>query len=89
MQEVAFKGYPIRVEIRSAHDPHIKFGKMTKGFYELDNSAAGQIAAGVILLLFGVAMLMMSAYKTYRFCIKYTFPNWKRDKRAARYREEI
>ena len=45
---------------------------MTRGRFILDNSASGQIAAGSVLLIFGILMLMMSAYKTYRFCVKYT-----------------
>lgn len=88
LQDISFTGFPLTLEIRSAHDPHVKFGQMTSGFYELDNSASGQIAAGVILLIFGAAMLLMSAYKTYRFCVKYTFPNWQRERRAKRYRDQ-
>ena len=60
------------MEIRSAHDPHVLFGQMTRGRFVLDNSASGQIAAGSVLLIFGILMLLMSAYKTYRFCVKYT-----------------
>lgn len=71
-QEVGFHDYPMTLEIRSAKDPHILFGQMTKGKFLLDDSADSQIAAGSILLIFGILMLAMSAYKTYRFCVKYT-----------------
>lgn len=62
------------------------FGSITHGLYELDNSPGGQIAAGVILLMFAVSMLLMSLYKTYRFLIKYTFPNYNKNRRLGRYR---
>lgn len=35
-KEVDFHGYPIAVEIRSAKDPHVLFGEMTKGKFILD-----------------------------------------------------
>jgi hypothetical protein len=85
LQAIGFVGYPLVVEVRSAKDPHLLFGRMTYFLYELDNSPGGQIAAGVILLLFAVAMILMSLYKTYRFLIKYTFPNYLRNKRKSRY----
>ena len=64
------------------------FGRMTNLLFELDNSPGGQIAAGVILLMFAVSMLLMSLYKTYRFLIKYTFPNYSRNRRLSKYRYE-
>ena len=81
LQPIEFKGIPIMIEVRSGKDPHMLFGKLTRGLYELDNSPGGQIAAGVILLMFAVSMLLMSLYKTYRFLIKYTFPRYNRSKR--------
>jgi len=58
---------------------------MTKGYYILDDPAGGQIVAGLILLLFAICMLGMSAYKTYRFCKKYTFQEYHRKKRMQKY----
>lgn len=85
LQAVEFYGYPITVEIRSAKDPHILFGQMTKGKFMLDDSAQSQIAAGTILLVFAVLMLAMSAYKTYRFCIKYTCRSYLARRRMMKY----
>lgn len=73
------------VEIRSAKDPHVIFGEMTKGKFVLDDSADSQIAAGSILLLFGLLMLAMSAYKTYRFCVKYTCRGYLQRRRMMKY----
>lgn len=86
-QEVAFHDYPMTVEIRSAKDPHILFGEMTKGRFILDDNANSQIAAGSILLVFGILMLSMSAYKTYRFCIKYTCRDYVRRRKMRKYLE--
>lgn len=84
-QEMEFHGYPIKLEFRSANDPHVKFGLRTKGTFILDSSPGGQIAAGAILLFFGTAMLLMSFYKSYRFCVKYTFKEYFRKKRMRQY----
>jgi len=80
-QEIGFFNYPFTLEIRSAKDPHVRFGGNTRGLFILDESPSGQIAAGVLLLIFGIAMLLMSAYKTYRFCIKYTCRDYLRKRR--------
>jgi len=85
LQHVDFLGYPITVEIRSAKDPHILFGQMTKGKFVLDDSAQSQIAAGSILLVFAILMLTMAAYKTYRFCIKYTCRTYLARRRMMKY----
>lgn len=85
LQEIGFHGYPMTVEIRSAKDPHVLFGQRTKGKFVLDDSADSQIAAGSILLLFGILMLAMSAYKTYRFCIKYTCRGYLQRRKMAKY----
>ena len=37
------------------------------------------------MLLFALAMLGMSAYKTYRFCIKYTLRDYLAAKRRRKY----
>ena len=73
------------VEFRSANDPHIKFGLRTGGSFMLDQSPAGQITAGIILMFFGGIMLALSMYKTYRFCVKYTFREYFRKKRLRQY----
>lgn len=80
-QEIKFDNYPITVEIRSAKDPHLQFGRLTHGTFRLDESPGGQIAAGAILLVFGIAMFGMSCYKSYRFCIKYTLKGYLARKR--------
>jgi len=80
-QLINFYEYPIEVEVRSAKDPHIQFGILTRGQFLLDESPGGQIAAGVILLIFAILMCGMSIYKTYRFCIKYTLKDYQRKKR--------
>lgn len=51
----------------------------------LDQSPAGQITAGIILMFFGGIMLALSMYKTYRFCVKYTFREYFRKKRLRQY----
>jgi len=84
-QEIKFENYPMTVEIRSAKDPHLQFGKLTHGTFRLDESPGGQIAAGTILLIFGIAMFAMSFYKSYRFCVKYTFKDYLARKRQQRY----
>ena len=84
-QRINFYGYPITVEVRSAHDPHVLFGARTRGRFVLDESPGGQIAAGIILLLFAIAMLGMSAFKSYRFCIKYTCRDYLRRRRMKKY----
>ena len=68
----------MKVEVRHAKDPHVLFSVLTHGSYELDEKAGGQIAAGVLLILFSICMLGMSCYKTYRFCIKYTLKDYQR-----------
>lgn len=60
---------------------------MTKGKFVLDNSASGQIAAGSVLLIFGILMLMMSAYKTYRFCVKYTCREFLQRRKMNKYKD--
>lgn len=75
------------VEVRSAKDPHVRFGYETRGRFVLDESPGGQIAAGLILLFFAVLMCGMSGYKTYRFCVKYTLKDYYRKKRERRYLE--
>lgn len=60
---------------------------MTKGKFVLDNSASGQIAAGSVLLIFGILMLLMSAYKTYRFCIKYTCRDYLARRKMNKYND--
>jgi hypothetical protein len=78
LQEIGFLDSEVEIEVRSAHDPHWKFGLLTRKFFELDPPAGGQIAAGSLLLLFATCMLGMASYKTYRFCIKYTLKDWRR-----------
>ena len=73
------------IQIRSAHDPLIKFSHMTNGSFSLDQSTRSQVSAGIILLLFALAMLSMSAYKTYRYCIKYTMRDYFSAKRRKAY----
>ena len=85
VQEVDFFDYPITVQVRSEHDPHVKFGLRTEGNFVLDASPGGQIAAGVILLMFAIIMILMSMYKTYRFCVKYTFKDYLRKKKEKKY----
>jgi hypothetical protein len=63
----------------------VKFGLRTDGNFVLDASPGGQIAAGVILLIFSIIMMLMSMYKTYRFCVKYTFKDYLRKKKEKRY----
>lgn len=87
-QKIDFYGYDFNIQIRSAHDPHLKFGIMTRLTYTLDQQPGALIFAGVILLFFAVIMLAMSVYKSYRFCIKYTFRNYLRDRRQKRYLDE-
>jgi len=58
---------------------------LTGGSFYLDESPGGLLLAGVILLLFAVAMLALAAYKTYRFCIKYTLRDYFRRRRMSKY----
>ena len=58
---------------------------MTKGKFVLDDSADSQIAAGSILLIFGILMLAMSTYKTYRFCVKYTCRGYLQRRKMMKY----
>ena len=69
------------MQIRSAKDPHVMFGILTGGSFYLGPTSSGLILAGVILLLFSFAMLGLAGYKTYRFCIKYTFKEYLRKQR--------
>ena len=86
-QIINFYDYPLTVSVRHSQDPHVRFGQMTGGTYSLDLSPGSQIAAGLILLVFAVAMLAMSLYKTYRFCIKYTLKDYLTERRRRRYYE--
>ena len=61
---------------------------LTLGLMELDEEPKRQVVAGLVLLITAVPMLIISIYKTYRFCIKYTLREYLQDRRAAKYELE-
>ena len=77
-QAMEFSGFPMTIEVRSAKDPHVLFGDRTKNLYALDEDAVQSESAGLILLIFGIIMMIISMYKTYRYCLKYIFKDYYR-----------
>ena len=86
--ETLLHGYPIAIQIRHHSDPHFNFGFTTNGAFIVDQKPASLILSGIILLIFSLAMLGLSAYKTYRFCIKYTLRDFLADRRRRKYLQE-
>ena len=65
-QDVSFVNRSLTVEVKSSRDPKILFRELTRGTNLLDEEPTGEIIGGVMLLLFGIALLAQATYLFYR-----------------------
>ena len=61
----------LSLTVRSQRDPEIFFNKITLGKKILDISPVKEMIVGIIFLTCGGLMMLISVYRTYRFCLKY------------------
>ena len=77
-QDIKISNLTFKLSVLSSRSPEVIYNKVTNKKGRLDEEPAREWTVAIILLTGAVMMLLISLYKTYRFCIKYTLKDWLR-----------
>ena len=84
-QDISISNLTFNIQVHSSRSPAEIYKDVTRGLGKLDDEPAREKTAAIILLCGAIPMLLLSLYKTYRFCVKYTLADWLRKRKMKRY----